>query len=301
MSTPLNLKDIEYFMKIVDAGSLSRASELNKIPKSSISKSLRRLEDTLGVELFNRLSHRMILNESGKQFLTHCQKITSVCDDTLAAMQQTSEQPQGILKLATESEFGTTILGPLVQNCMRRFPLLKYDISIIFDNPEFPEELDLDCLIYVGTPRDSQLVGKLLGKYTYGMFASANYIQKHGRPGSIIELESHIGIQRLKHGQLEQWKLHNHSHSKDISLQSNISVNSYWMAKFFAMDGAGIGYLPKFFVQSEIDNGTLIPILKQWKSAPIPVYALYAKQRYKSPKLKTFIDSCKEGFFLLNT
>ena len=106
MPSSLNLKDIEYFMKIVDAGSLSRASEIYKIPKSSISKSLRRLEDTLGIELFNRLSHRIVLNESGKEFFIHCQKITTICDDTLASMQQISTQPQGTLKLATESEFG---------------------------------------------------------------------------------------------------------------------------------------------------------------------------------------------------
>lgn len=301
MRVPLNLKDIEYFMKIVDAGSLSRASERNQIPKSSISKSLRRLEDTLGIELFNRFSHRMVLNESGKKFLSHCQKITTVCDDTLASMQQTSQQPQGTLKLATESEFGTTILGPLVRNCMRNFSLINYEISILFDNPESPEELDLDCVIYVGIPQDSQLVGKFLGEFHYAMFASVKYIQNYGRPATITELGSHMGIQRLKHGQIEQWKLHNANHSKEISLQSNISVNSYWMAKYFAMDGAGIAYLPKFFVQSEIDNGSLIPILKQWHSAPMPVYALYPKQRYKSPKLKTFIDSCKEGFVLLNT
>jgi len=241
----------------------------------------------------------MTLNEAGRQFYRHSRDITSACEDTWIAMKQIAEQPHGTLRLATESEFGTTILGPLVRNCMRDFPTLKYEIHIAFDNPIAPEELDMDCVIYVGRPPDTQLVGKLLGDYTYGMFASGRYVQEYGIPKSIVDLASHKGVKRVKLQQVERWKLRHKGALEDLELRSDVTVNSYWMAKHFAVDGAGIAYLPRFFVRDEIDSGDLIPVLPQWRSDPIPVYLLYAKQRYKSALLKTFIDTCEDGFALL--
>lgn len=296
MDTSLELKDIDAFAKAAKAGSLSRASELYGISKSTLSHGLRRLEDHLGVELFLRSQRGLRLTDAGEKFLKHVVEISHACENAQASVQNQENVPKGKLRIACDSGFGTLVIGPLIKKISTIYPKLEFNLSISADKPTTPDEVDADCIIRVGTSPDSELVCRLLSHFSYGLYASPEYLSRFGEPQTIEDLDDHKGVICVSNDETERWQFFVGERSIEVQPKSNITVNSYWMANYFIFQGMGIGYLPSFFVQQDLKDGRLCPVLGRLKKKTVPAYLIFHKYRYKSTKLRVFIDHCVSEF-----
>jgi DNA-binding transcriptional LysR family regulator len=300
METSIDLKYLDSFVRVASAGSLSKASQRFDIPKATLSNHLRRLEDNLGVELFVRKPRSMEVTVEGKELLRHCQDIFAVCEKAAYSIKNVEETLSGVLRIASGTEFGTSVVGPLLCQFSSEHPQLAVEIDMLSSELLFSEELDVDCSIYVGTPPDSRLIGKKLGDFTFGVYGNPNYLARQGRPRSIRDLKRHNAILYRKSGAIEQWKLQRSEEFSDFTPSSRVLINDYWMVKYFAVAGMGLAYLPNFFVQNELKLNALQPVLKSWQSDAVPIYALFPKQRYKNRKVQKFVAYWIERFDELN-
>lgn len=300
MEFKIELKEVDSFIRVANAGSLTSAAQKHDIPKSTLSHHIRRLEDALGVELFIRSARKLELSEAGREFQNGCSEILNACDSACARVRDLDKILRGKLRIKIGTEFGNSIVGPLVSKIATEFPMLELEVLTLVGQEIHTEELDFDCLIYAGNPPDSELVGKLLGTFTYSLYASPDYLNKSQDLQQLEDLQNHTCLCSIKNGQLQHWDLHRNKKSADILPRYDILVDDYWMAKFFAVDGMGITYLPDFFVQNEVEAGALVRILEGWQSSPVPLYALYPKQRYQNRKVRLFVESCIEGFAKIN-
>ena len=116
----MDFEAIDYFVKVADAQSLSRASKLFGLPKSSLSHKIRKLEDALGVALFVRDGRDMFLSDAGAEFLEHAQRIKESCEGARAAVAEVRREIAGTLTIASTGEFGTTMSDPWIVCPFRR-------------------------------------------------------------------------------------------------------------------------------------------------------------------------------------
>ena len=295
MQYPYELKDIHCFVQVARAGSLTRAAATTNIPKATLSHNLRRLEDALDVELFVRGSRGLTLTDAGKAYLESCSRIFDTCESAASAAQRAHSAISGKVKIAASAEFGTSIIGAAAYYISEAYPQIDFELHMYPSDALFVEEVDFDCVIYVGTPPDSNLMCRKLGTVSYGLYATPATFEKFGRPQSADALRDLPGVLYTRNGIAEDWCLTRDGEDITVDFYPRFNVHDYWMAKYFAVAGNTIAYLPDFFVHYEVELGALVPILPDWRSEETSVFALYPSYRHRNMRVMVVVDTlCKE-------
>lgn len=296
MAYPYELKDINCFLQLARAGSLTRASETYSVPKATLSHQLRRLEDALQVELFTRKAHGLELTDAGREYLGHCDRIFNSCDEAASAAQRAHSTVSGRVRIASSSEFGTSIIGAAAFFVSNLHPQLDFDLQMYPNEKLIAGQIEFDCMIYVGEPPDSSMMRRKMGEVSSGLYASPRFIQRHGTPGSAQDIKNLDGVRYVRNGIPEAWKLVNNGQTLTVEAYSRFSVNEYWMAKYFTVEGSAIGYLPNFFVHYEVEQGAIVPLLPEWRSEKSSIYIIYPAHRHRNPRVMNLVEALCNRF-----
>lgn len=296
MSDQYELKDIRCFLAIARAGSISRAAATYNIPKATLSHHLRRLEDALQVELFVRKAKGLELTDAGKEFLDHSSVIFDSCENAVSAAQRAHSTISGRIRIVASSAFGTSLIGAAAQYFAMHNPQIDFDLQMYPNDKIIAGQLDFDCMIFVGDPPSSSFLRRKMGDVSFGLYASPHFIEANGMPTTLEEIDGCHGVVYLRNGLPERWTVRNGRKVIHLNPHARFNVNEYWMAKYFAVEGLVIGYLPDFFVRFEVEQGGLVPILPEWRSDDTPVYAVYPQHRHRNPRIIKLVDSMCSQF-----
>lgn len=296
MHDKVELKDISGFVQIARAGSLTQAARESNVPKATLSHNLRRLEDALEVELFVRSSRGLTLTDAGKAYLENCRRIFDSCEMAASAAQRAHSLVSGKIRIAASAEFGTLMLGAATFYLSQTHPDLEFEVRIYSSEMLLTHQPDYDCLIYVGTAPDSSYLCRKLGTVSYGIYANPEFLDRHGVPQSRDDIRSLPGIECSRSGIPEPWILGMGGREQAVDYVTRFSVNDYWMAKYYAISGAALAYLPNFFVHYEVKQGGLVQVLPEYRSEEISAWVIYPMSRHKNPRVKLMVDTLCSKF-----
>ncbi|WP_323779146.1 LysR family transcriptional regulator [Leisingera sp.] len=296
MHENVELKDISGFIQIARAGSLTRAARETNIPKATLSHSLRRLEDTLEVELFTRSVRGLTLTDAGKAYLDNCKRIFHSCEVAASAAQRAHSSVSGRIRIAASNEFGTSILGAATLFLAQEHPGLDFEVRMYPSDILLTDYPDFDCLISVGTAPDSSYLCRKMGTVSYGIYGSQELVESFGMPSKIEDVKKMPGVEYSRSGLPEEWSLQGCNCEQSAKYTKRFSVHDYWMAKYYAVSGVALAYLPNFFVHYEVDQGSLVHILPELCSSEISVWVIYPMSRHKNPRVKLMVDTLCSKF-----
>jgi DNA-binding transcriptional LysR family regulator len=285
----LDLAEVRIFVEAVDAGGLSAAARLLSMPKSSISRALVRLEAELGAVLFERSTRGMRLSDAGELFLPHARRLLDGAGEAQAAVDGLAGQPQGVLRVNAAVTFALGIVAPMLAPFLERYS----DVSVVLDTDNRVIDLargDADIAIRIGALTDSDLMVRHLGDIELWPCASAAYLDLHGVPATVAELQAHRLIGRVAAG--TSWQFHTPEGVEErCAVLPGTAVSEPAVLQAIVLAGAGIGRLPDFLARPYVQSGQLVRLLPAWRSETVAVNALYARNRSVSAKVKLFIDA----------
>jgi len=293
----MEIKLVEAFALIMRAGSMTRAETETGMPKSTLSRLLRNLEEDLGVQLLVRSSRKLVPTEAGRILHSHCESLLGDLrgrwDAARREIQEMSSETKGRLRILSDNHFATTLVCHVARMYLTKYPhiLCELDAAGREDSPRME---DVDCYVCADAPDLPDVVVKMVGRLSYGLFASPKYLRKRGTLASPMDLSHHTSIALRKPEVAGIPMLYSDVASHPLSSNSSIVTNDYWVMKTSCVDGLGIALLPDFFVQPEIRIGTLVPVLGQWKPARRRVFCAYPRQRYEAKKLQGFMSLLTE-------
>ncbi|WP_051242553.1 LysR family transcriptional regulator [Azohydromonas australica] len=289
----IDIKLVEAFAVIVRSGSLSKAESQFDISKATLSRQLQRLEEQLGVQLLVRSSRRVIPTEAGRAFYSHCEalltEITARIEAASTELQEMNTGGRGRLCILSDNQFTTTFVSHVTRIFLELFPNIECELHV-GGRADSPSVEEADCYVCAEAPDLPNVVGKLVGRLGYGLYASPAYVQRHGMPASPTDLAEHASIRIRENPAPGTTVLHCGDESHAYSARPALHTNDYWVMKTFCIDGLGIALLPDFFAHPEVKHGSLVPVLPGWKPERRRVYCAYQRQRYMGKKLRTYID-----------
>ncbi len=156
-----------------------------------------------------------------------------------------------------------------------------------------PQIGEVDCYVGSAPPDLPDLVAKLLGRLAYGLYASPQYLARHGTPQTPEALAQHRMIaMREPSGPPSPLRLVSQQASGRhvVRTEPAFETNDHWVMKTFCIDGLGIAPLPVFFAGPEVAQGVLAPGRPQWLPEARRLYCAYQRQRYMRQKLRAFVD-----------
>lgn len=297
MTTKVEFRDISNFVHVARTGSLMRAGMISGAPKATLSHSIRRLEDLLEVELFHRSQRGLQLTDAGRALLDNTGRIFDSIELAASAAQRAHSSLNGKVRILGSAEFGTSIIGAATLYLAREHPGLSFETRMYPSDTPLPEQTEFDCLIFVGTAPSSDHVCRKLGNVGYRAYASPLLLQRLGTPNSVEDIREMPGIEYTRKGIAQSWLLQDTDGQRIGDYNVRFSVHDYWMAKFYAVSGEAIAYLPDFFVHYEVAQGHLIPLLQEAnESEKISVWAIYGAARHRNPRVKLVIDTLCQNF-----
>lgn len=289
----IEIKHIEAFALIMRTGSLRKAETIAGTSKATLSRQLQRLEERLGVQLLVRGSRKVIPTDEGRAFHAHCEALLSVITARVEAAtteaQEMSSGGRGRLCILSDNQFITTFVSHVARMYLEKYPNVECELHVS-GRVDSPPIEDVDCFVCSEAPDLPNLVGKLVGRLSYGLYASPAYLRRHGMPEGPQQLGDHKSIRLRQAHLITSTVLHSHSSSHPYTSRASLQTNDYWVMKTFCVDGMGIALLPDFFAQPEVKTGSLIAVLPDWKPNRSRVVCAYQRQRYMSKKLRAFID-----------
>lgn len=125
----MEIRQLKYFVAVVDAGSLSRAAREVHVAQSALSKQMAALEADLGVQLFQRSNSGISINESGRLFYEHAQGLLKHLRAARAAISSEPGALTGSIVVALPQSVASIVALPLIQAVARRHPKVELQLN----------------------------------------------------------------------------------------------------------------------------------------------------------------------------
>lgn len=292
-----HLKGITAFVQAADAGGFTLAAERLGLSKSGIAKSVARLEERLGVRLFNRTTRRFALTAEGQSFYEACVRVLADLESAEAALNAHRVRPRGRLRVDLPVVFGRRWVVPVLLDIGARYPELVLEVSLT-DRRIDPIEEGIDLVIRIGDLEDSStLVARRLGLQESVVCASPAYLDQHGRPTALDSLDAHRCIVFGRGGQtLPWWFLDGKGAPMAKALAGHISFNHSDAICDAVLAGQGIALLSTWLIADHLREGRLVRVLSDIETRGFPIHALWPHTRHMSPKVRVVVDELVSRF-----
>jgi LysR family transcriptional regulator, regulator for bpeEF and oprC len=295
----MTLEQLRMFVKVVQAGSFTRAAELLTTQKSYASRVVTQLEAELGVQLLERTTRSLRVTEVGREVFERAVGIMGSVDDTARMVQNAQGEARGQLRLTCGVEFGMVAVGPWVDLYLAAYPLVTADVEYTSRVQDLVHE-GFDLAIRLGALTESRLVARSLGQLEYGLFTSPGYVALRGKPKTPAQLREHSLVMFSGGSQRKGWLLTpgrgKEREAERIDVTPRLRVNNSFAVRDALQNGLGVGVLPYLIAADSVKAGALIRVMPRWCPPVVAVHAVYPSNRYLSPKVRAFIDLALERF-----
>jgi len=259
-------------------------------PKSSISRSLARLEIAVGSVLVERSTRHLRLTDAGTLFHQHALRILNDVDEAETALGSFSGAPRGTLRVNAPFTFAVGLLAPMLPAFLKRYPEVRVILDIENRLIAMPAE-EADLVVRIGGLADSALIARRIATLELWACASPAYLAARGTPASVSDLDSHDLIAWIDRPMTWGFRTST-GEIEEIEVLPRFAVVPEPAALQAVLEGGvGIGRIPDFLAAAPIAKGTLKRVLPDLQPDTVEVHALYPSHRSLSAKVRAFIDA----------
>jgi DNA-binding transcriptional LysR family regulator len=283
----MDLNEMLVFARVALTGSFTTAAADLGMPKSTVSRKVTELEARLKARLLNRTTRKVSLTDVGRTYYDYCARIASEIEDAERAVTNLQEIPRGVLRVTTGPN--VAFLAPILNDYMQRYPEVRIEVFVTGRAVDLIEER-FDVAIRAGELGDSTLIARSLGRVTWFLVGTPEYLKKHGRPRSIDDLKRHDCIMFGTTPSGAALRLHSGDKTAHVEPPARLIVNDFDLVHAAALAGLGLALLPAYLCLDDLRGKRLERVLRDWEAPSVPVHVVYPSARYISPKVKTFVD-----------
>jgi DNA-binding transcriptional LysR family regulator len=279
---------LRVFHAVAEAGSFTHAGEALNLSQSAVSRQISALEESLNVPLFHRHARGLILTEQGELLYHTAREVFAKLAMTEAMLSESKDRPKGPLKVTTTVAFGSAWLVPRVREFMELYP--EIEVAFIVDDTELDLSMrEADVAIRMSPPRQPDLVQRHLMTVRNPIFASRDYIKKHGAPQKAEDLDKHriiiYGGDSRPPVRYVNWLIEAGANGRER--RPVLAVNNLYAIYRAVESGLGIASMPDFM---EREAGDLVRILPELHGPEIESFFVYPEELRTSKRIAVFRD-----------
>lgn len=282
------LDDMQLFVAIVQNKSFSKTAEQLELAKSTLSVRMQRLEQSVGLPLLHHTTRKLELTEAGTLYFNKAVNIITEAQNLHLALDNMLAEPVGLIKLSVPIDFAYQALAEHIPEFLQKYPKIQLDIDV---NPRRVDVIgeQFDVAFRAGESPDSNLISRLLSRHEFGLYASPDYLAKHGMSLKLNDLSAHRGIAFRQN----KWCLGNGKTWQTVAFAHQVACNNLGMGLRLAVNAVGIALLPDIAVKKTVAQGGLQRVLPDWHGEEVSTYAITATKLIPQ-KTQVLIDFLKE-------
>ncbi len=284
----LKLKQLELFARLVEAGSFTRAAHALGMTRSSASRELKQLEAEVGVRLLHRTTRSLKVTDAGRAYYERVRVALGWLESAGTAITRQGHEPRGPVRMTAPPHLGAPLVEALGR-FMDAHPMIHVQLSLSSSVVDLVQE-GFDIAIRVGRLRDSSLVARPVGSEMLGLFASQEYVRRHGAPRTPAELARHEVILFRSPTGGHVWRdslsLGSAGRVQRVRIKGRLELDEILFVRDAVAAGIGIGVIPVLL--SRLPG--LQRVLPRQVISATPVFVVTPSQRFTPERVTLLRD-----------
>jgi DNA-binding transcriptional LysR family regulator len=278
---------LNVYYHVVEKHSFSKAADYLNLPNSSVSKAISQLERYLGKTLLLRTTRALSMTDEGKIVYQRAQTLLEGFKALEEELEELDSSPKGKLRITFPNTLGRMLFSQICNDFLKAYPDFKLELIFTASNLDLIEEnIDIAFRTWKTLPNSTFYSVNLL-KVKLLFVASPDYLANYGTPKSLACLTNHNVLVTQLSTLENEWVQDNGMH---YTFNGNLIANNRFHIREAVLAGIGIGILPSYFCQKDINRGDFIEILPELSREHKTLGAIYRIKRNSSKKLNTFLS-----------
>jgi LysR family transcriptional regulator, regulator for bpeEF and oprC len=271
------------FVAVADSLSFRSAAAALGVTPAAVSRTVQRLEDRLGVRLFERTTRSVRLTAEGALFAGRCREALAQVRIGAAELSESRSAPSGTLVVSASPILGR-LVAPRLGRLLLRYPRVRVDLRFTDRVVRFADD-EVEVALRVGAPNDSSLVAHVLSRPRWMTVASPAYLARRGAPRAVADLAAHECVRFVPpRGHARAWVFR----GGDVAITSRLDVDHGDVLVDAALAGVGIAQVLDFMVQEHVAAGRLVEVLADAAEAGPVLHAVHPRKPL--PRVRALVE-----------
>lgn len=286
-----DLAEISAFAEVAARRSFAEAAGQLGVSRSTLSETIRGLEEKVGVRLLNRTTRSVAPTEAGERLLARVRPLLGDFAAALDSINEFRDTPAGSLRLTVPPPVASVIIEPMMARFLAAHPKISLEISSDGTLRDIVRER-FDAGIRIGAHIDRDMVAvRIGGALRATVVAAPSYLAAHPPPARPQDLQAHNCIRiRFPSGMMKPWAFEKTGKQLEVAVDGTLIVNEEGMQRRAALDGVGVAYTLCDFVAEPVREGRLVALLEDWMPSLSDFYLYYPSRRQIPAPLQAFVD-----------
>jgi DNA-binding transcriptional LysR family regulator len=285
----IDLNRVAAFVRVVDMQSFTAAAKVLGVPKSSVSRAVRKLEQDLGVMLLRRTTRRLSLTDAGTLYLGRAREALQLLSEAREAVVEADEAPRGTVRITATADPTGRMLALPIARFVRLYPLIHVELLITPRRVDLVEE-GVDLALRAGKVDDVALAGKRIEAESVRLYAAPSYLAARGTPRRLQELVNHDCVLFRGVNGAARWSLSGKRGVESVTVRGPVNADDFPLVMRFACEGLGVALLPRQLALPGLITGELVPILPQYQVTGGALYLVHPASRQLPQRVRLLRD-----------
>ena len=259
----MDLNDIPVFIRVVETSSFTKAAAALGVQKSSVSRSIVRLESELGVRLLQRTTRQLGLTDAGQSFYERVRGALSGVDEAAATVRELGSEPRGLVRLTAPPGSAELGLAEVIASFTQKYPSIIVEVETSARMVDLVSE-GFDIALRAGRLADSSLIAKKVGTTDLVLLAAPSYLKRRGRPQQPSDLAHHDCLVFRGRGGRGSWALRSAEREETVDVHGPMNSDEIAFLARAATAGMGITTLPPQLAHGPFSRGELEVVLPNY-------------------------------------
>jgi len=281
---------MQCFVRAVETGSFSATARELGIGQPNVGRHIDSLESHLALRLLHRTTRKLSLTIEGERYYIEARRALDTIDEA-ESVARGEDEPRGLLRVSCSVVVGLLHVQPLIAPLLARHPQLEVELHLSDEYVDLVAER-FDLAVRVGSLKSSLLVARQVGISERAVFASTEYLERHGEPTLPSDLMRHDCIlnTRLPSGGL--WPFL----GGDVTVQGRYRLNNQEAIVSAVRQGFGIGLAPVWPFEEDLRAGRVKALLPEHPLSAAEVHLVYPDRRLLAKRTRVFIGAIETAF-----
>lgn len=283
------LDELAVLVEVAESGSLSAAAKRLRVPKSTVGRSVRRLEQELGVSLVRRMAHGPGLTEPGRLLVELAAPHVSALREATMSLGRVASDAYGLLRITTITDIGGLVIAPLLPGFLARYPRVRPELTLTLRAVDLVRE-GFDLAVRVTLQQrlpSSSLIAKRLGSVNLALYAGVQYAARRELPRQPRDLVDHDNV-GFYAGETTLYALKGPRGTVKVNAPARVTGDDLIFVREAVVSGLGIGLMPWFMASPELAAGRVTRVLPDYQAATGTMYVVYPPAKPLPPKVAAF-------------
>lgn len=292
-----NVRDLVAFVSVARESSFTRAAARLGMSQSTLSYTIKALEERLGVRLVTRTTRSVSLTEAGQQLYEQAGRHLDGIDMALSGLNTFREKPTGTIRISTSDHAADTVLQNTLRTFLPAYPDIR--VELVVDNALSDIVADrCDAGIRLGERLAHDMIAVRIGPaIKMSAVATPEYFLRYGVPVRPEDLVNHrcLALRLETHGEIYAWEFIRDGKAVNVRPDGQIISNSPQEITRYCLQGTGIACMPEAYFKTAIAEGRLQRVLEDWCQPYDGYYLYYPSRRQPTQAFALLLSALREN------